>query len=107
MACAVFTTRRCTINKLTVGIGCFSVANPDLELRGGGGGGLELLALLAFFPSVMSSFLPKISGSPGPPGPSPRSDTAFFSNLLRASVAWRGGVGYSHQVYALVAALGY
>ena len=36
------------------------VADPDLELRGGGGGGL--ITLLAFLPSVISSFLPKISG---------------------------------------------
>ena len=37
-----------------------SVADPDLELNGGGGGGreggLDLLALLGFFPSVISSF---------------------------------------------------
>ena len=35
-----------------------SVADPDLELKGGGGeeGGFDLLALLAFFPSVISSF---------------------------------------------------
>ena len=34
------------------------MADPDLELRGGGGGGLDLhvLALLTFFPSVISSF---------------------------------------------------
>ena len=40
-----------------------SVTDPDLELRGGGGGGEELvcgfdlLALLAFLPSFISSFL--------------------------------------------------
>ena len=28
---------------------------PDLEL-GGGGGGIDFLALLAFYPSVISSF---------------------------------------------------
>ena len=31
------------------------MADPDLELRGGGGGGLDFVALLAFFPSVISS----------------------------------------------------
>ena len=34
-----------------------TVADPDLELRGvGGGGSFDLLALLAFLPSVISSF---------------------------------------------------
>ena len=33
-----------------------SVADSDLELRGVGGGGFDLLALLAFLPSVISSF---------------------------------------------------
>ena len=33
------------------------MADPDLELRGGGGGvGLDLLAMVAIFPSVISSF---------------------------------------------------
>ena len=46
-------------------------ADPDLELRGGGGrGGLDLLALSAIFPSVVSSLLPKIRG-PEHPGPLP------------------------------------
>ena len=38
-----------------------TVADPDLELRGGGGGrgGLDLLALSAIFPSVISFFHPK------------------------------------------------
>ena len=49
---------------------------PDLELKGGGGGGLDLLALLAILPSVIS-FLPKIRGGPCPAGPSPRSATGF------------------------------
>ena len=49
-----------------------SAADPDLELRGGGGGGsLDLLALSAIFPSVIPSFLPKIGGGGG----SPRSAT--------------------------------
>ena len=44
-----------------------TVADPDLELREGGrgGGGLDFLALLAFFPSVISSFLPKIGAGGG------------------------------------------
>ena len=56
------------------------VADPDLELRGGGGGGLDLLAMPAIFPSVISSFFTQNKGGgpgpPGPPGPSPRSATA-------------------------------
>ena len=40
------------------------------ELRGGGGGGLDLLALSAIFPSVISSFFTKNKGggawAPGP-----------------------------------------
>ena len=51
-----------------------SVADPDLELKGGwgGGGGFDLLALLAFFPSVISSFFTQNNWGPGP---SPRSAT--------------------------------
>ena len=47
--------------------------DPDLEPGGGGGGGwgLDLFALLVFFPSVISSF----STQKGGPGPSPRSAT--------------------------------
>ena len=46
------------------------MADPDLELRRRGGGGrrggsLDLLALLAFFHSVILLFLPKITGGPG------------------------------------------
>jgi len=38
------------------------VADPDLELRGQAGrGGFALLALQAFLPSVLSSFLSKIN----------------------------------------------
>ena len=48
------------------------MADPDHELRGGGGGNLDLLALPAIFPSVISSFLPKIKGGGGG---SPRSAT--------------------------------
>ena len=41
-----------------------AVVDPDPELKGGNGrgGGLYLLALLAFFPSVISSFFPKNKG---------------------------------------------
>ena len=51
-----------------------SVADPDLELRkrvggGGGGGVLDLLAPLAFFPSVISSFFTQNKGE----GRAPRS----------------------------------
>ena len=36
------------------------MADSDLELRGGGGeGGFDFLALLPFFPSVISSFFPQ------------------------------------------------
>ena len=45
-----------------------TVADPDLELRGGG---LDLLALSAIFPSVISSFFTQNKGGPGPPGPLP------------------------------------
>ena len=54
-----------------------SVADPDLELKGvggggGGEGGFDLLAMLAFFPSVISSFFTQNNWRPGP---SPRSAT--------------------------------
>ena len=54
-----------------------SVADPDLELTGegggGGGGGFVLLALPAFLPSVISSFVTQNKGVGGgrPPGPLP------------------------------------
>ena len=54
--------------------GHIAVADPDLELRDGVGGGLDLLALLAFIPSVISSFFTQNKGGPGP---SPRSTTAL------------------------------
>ena len=43
------------------------MADPDPELGGGGRGVLDLLTLLAFFPLVICSFLPKITGGPCPP----------------------------------------
>ena len=39
-------------------------------------GGLDLLAMAAIFPSVISSFFTQNKGGAGPPGPSPRSATA-------------------------------
>ena len=54
-----------------------AMVEPDVELRGRGG--LDVLALLAFFPSIISSFSTQNNGGrggePGPPGPSPRSTT--------------------------------
>ena len=59
----------------------FSVADPDLELRGGGGrGGGGVLILLPCWPFSLESFLlflSKIRGGGGHPGPSPRSATDF------------------------------
>ena len=49
------------------------MADPDLELRGGGGD-FNLLALLAFLPSTISSFFTQNKG-PGAPGLSPTSAT--------------------------------
>ena len=43
-----------------------SVADPELKLREGEGGGGNLLALLAFLPSVISSFFTQNKGGPGP-----------------------------------------
>ena len=40
----------------------YAVADPDLELRGGGGGGLDLLAMAAIFPSVVSYFFTQNKG---------------------------------------------
>ena len=41
------------------------MADPDLELSWGEGGGLDFLALLAFFPSVISSFFTQNKGGGG------------------------------------------
>ena len=49
------------------------MADPDLKLRGRPG--LDLLALLAFFPSVISSFFTQNKGGGWGGGPSPRSAT--------------------------------
>lgn len=45
-----------------------AVADPDLEIRGGGGG-FVLFSLPVFLPSVISSILPKIRGG----GANPRA----------------------------------
>ena len=48
------------------------MVDPDFELRGeGGGDGFVLLALLAFFPSVISSFFSPKKGGGGIPGSLP------------------------------------
>lgn len=49
------------------------MADPDLELRGEGvGGSVDLLALLAFLLSVISSFFTQNKGGgAGAPGPLP------------------------------------
>ena len=62
----------------------FTVADPDLELRGrgGGGGGFDLLALSAIFPSVISSFFTQNKGEGGGAGPSPRSATGLSALFL-------------------------
>ena len=55
-----------------------SVADPDLELNGGG---FDLLALPAFLPSVISFFTRNKGGcqapQAGPPDPSPRPTTDY------------------------------
>ena len=80
-----------------------SVADPDLELKGGeaeggGEGGFDLLALLAFFPTVISFFTHNSWG----PGSSPRCATAtsFPGSLFSASLGrWKKdpGCGWSHD----------
>ena len=62
------------------------VADPDLELRGGGGG--AVLIYLPCPPFSLQSFLlflPKIRGGPGPPGPSPRSATGTYDLRFKAA----------------------
>ena len=60
-----------------------TVADPDLEPRGGGvGGSFDLLALLAFLPSAISSFF-FFTQNKGDLGPSPRSTTGI-STFQRA-----------------------
>ena len=59
------------------------MADPDLELREGGGG-LDLLALLVFFPSVISSFFAQNKGGP------PVIDHTFRHNIVKVAVDPRG-----------------
>ena len=56
------------------------MADPDLEL-GGGGGGLDLLAL-PFSLQLFLLFLPKIRGVGGPPLDPPLIDVIFSSTQL-------------------------
>ena len=60
----------------------YPVADPNVELRRGwgrSGSGLDLLALLAFFPSAICYYFNQNRGRVGrPPGPIPRS--AFATN---------------------------
>ena len=63
------------------------MADPDLELKGGGEGGFVLLALPAFLPSVISSFSTQNNGgtraSRAPPSsPSPRSATGIWNRVM-------------------------
>lgn len=64
----------------------FPVADPDLELKGGGGG-FNFLALLVFLTSVISFLLSKIhvrgGVGVGGPGPSPRTATDMRSSQLQ------------------------
>ena len=59
------------------------MADSDLEVRGGGGGGLDLLALLTFFPSVIPSFLPKRKGGRAPRAP-PLDPPLYFMKRIKA-----------------------
>ena len=61
------------------------MADPNLELRGeegedGGGGGLDFLALLALFPSVISSFSTQNKGGGGA-GAAPPLDSPLLSEF--------------------------
>ena len=57
----------------------YAVVDSDLELRAGG------LDLLAFFPSVVSSFLTKQRGEGA--GPSPRSATNMYISYYKCELA--------------------
>ena len=62
------------------------MADPDLELRGGGEGGNRFflsLSLPAFLPSTIFFFKTKIKMGAGPPGPSSRSAIAVLQSTRR------------------------
>ena len=69
--------------------------------EGGSGAGFDLLALLAFLPSVISSFSPEIrgGGGAGDPGASPRSVTGtdLTTSLYLKDIALCDNVGISHD----------
>jgi len=60
-----------------------TVVDPDLEVRGGRGGGVVLLALPAFLPSVISSFFTQNKGRQAPKGPP--LDPPLSSNIIDLS----------------------
>ena len=59
-----------------------TVADPDLQIRGGGGG----VSPRNFFRRFMASFGLKIRGDPGLPGPSPGFATVVTINPLSSKV---------------------
>ena len=60
-----------------------SVADPDLEQRGGGGG-LVFCCFSSFYDSL---FLPKIRGSPGPPPEPCEEHSRLWWGLMRAKLS--------------------
>ena len=68
------------------------MADPDLELRGGGTG-LDLLALLAIFPSVISSFFTQIKEGAEPPPP-PRSATDKIMTTMEYAAEDENFIGF-------------
>ena len=65
------------------------MAYPHLELRGGGRR-VDLLALLAFLSSVMSSFFTPRLGGVGLSGPSPTSATVLLFHGLTYHLLLQG-----------------
>ena len=66
------------VTKYSVAMGLTAVANPDLQIRGGGGGHpdpyIRGRAVLVFFFALSGlSLVQKKRGGPGPPGPVPGS----------------------------------
>ena len=49
----------------------WSIYNPFIHLTAVADPVLDLLAMAAIFPSVISSFFTQNKGGPGPPGPPP------------------------------------